>query len=57
VLLFDPTNATSAAYNPLLEVRKGEWEVRDVHNGTLGAGFGDRFDRISNVNPAFAKAA
>ncbi|NTG45765.1 conjugal transfer protein TraG [Agrobacterium rhizogenes] len=32
VLLFDPTNAKSAAYNPLLEVRKGEWEVRDVQN-------------------------
>jgi type IV secretion system protein VirD4 len=32
VLLFDPTNATSAAYNPLLEVRRGEWEVRDVQN-------------------------
>lgn len=32
VLLFDPTNASSAAYNPLLEVRKGEWEVRDVQN-------------------------
>ena len=32
VLLFDPTNAQSAAYNPLLEVRKGEWEVRDVQN-------------------------
>src|SRR5271163_3629121 len=32
VLLFDPTNAASAAYNPLLEVRKGEWEVRDVQN-------------------------
>jgi type IV secretion system protein VirD4 len=32
VLLFDPTNADSAAYNPLLEVRKGEWEVRDVQN-------------------------
>ena len=32
VLLFDPTNAVSAAYNPLLEVRKGEWEVRDVQN-------------------------
>ncbi|MCC4232633.1 conjugal transfer protein TraG [Sphingobium soli] len=32
VLLFDPTNALSAAYNPLLEVRKGEWEVRDVQN-------------------------
>jgi type IV secretion system protein VirD4 len=31
-LLFDPTNASSAAYNPLLEVRKGEWEVRDVQN-------------------------
>ncbi|WP_025030894.1 conjugal transfer protein TraG [Nitratireductor aquibiodomus] len=32
VLLFDPTNAKSAAYNPLLEVRQGEWEVRDVQN-------------------------
>ena len=32
VLLFDPTNANSASYNPLLEVRKGEWEVRDVQN-------------------------
>jgi len=32
VLLFDPTNPDSAAYNPLLEVRKGEWEVRDVQN-------------------------
>jgi type IV secretion system protein VirD4 len=32
VLLFDPTNAASAAYNPLLEVRKGEQEVRDVQN-------------------------
>ncbi|MCK1323565.1 conjugal transfer protein TraG [Bradyrhizobium sp. 156] len=32
VLLFDPTNAKSAAYNPLIEVRRGEWEVRDVQN-------------------------
>ena len=32
VLLFDPTNADSAAYNPLLEVRRGECEVRDVQN-------------------------
>jgi len=32
VLLFDPTNAVSAAFNPLLEIRKGEWEVRDVQN-------------------------
>ncbi|MBZ9990949.1 conjugal transfer protein TraG [Mesorhizobium sp. BH1-1-5] len=32
VLLFDPTNARSDAYNPLLEVRRGEWEVRDVQN-------------------------
>jgi type IV secretion system protein VirD4 len=31
-LLFDPTNPDSAAYNPLLEVRRGEWEVRDVQN-------------------------
>ncbi len=32
VLLFDPTDAKSAAYNPLLEVRRGDWEVRDVQN-------------------------
>ena len=32
VLLFDPTNKASAAYNPLFEVRRGEWEVRDVQN-------------------------
>ncbi|MGB0907505.1 MAG: conjugal transfer protein TraG [Maricaulaceae bacterium] len=31
-LLFDPTNVQSAKYNPLLEVRKGECEVRDVQN-------------------------
>lgn len=32
VLMFDPTNTASAGYNPLLEVRRGEWEVRDVQN-------------------------
>ena len=32
VLLFDPTNPNSAAYNPLLEVRRGAGEVRDVQN-------------------------
>jgi type IV secretion system protein VirD4 len=32
VLLFDPTDPTSAAYNPLLEVRRGDAEVRDVQN-------------------------
>ena len=32
VLLFDPTDAESAAYNPLIEVRRGEGEVRDVQN-------------------------
>ncbi|MGE4036100.1 MAG: conjugal transfer protein TraG [Parvularculaceae bacterium] len=31
-LLFDPTDAGSARYNPLLEVRKGAGEVRDVQN-------------------------
>jgi type IV secretion system protein VirD4 len=31
-LLFDPTNPASSAYNPLLEVRPGETEVRDVQN-------------------------
>jgi type IV secretion system protein VirD4 len=31
-LQFDPTNAISARFNPLLEVRKGAHEVRDVQN-------------------------
>jgi len=31
-LLFNPTDARSARYNPLLEVRRGESEVRDVQN-------------------------
>ena len=31
-LLFNPTDAKSAAYNPLLEVRRGIHEVRDVQN-------------------------
>jgi type IV secretion system protein VirD4 len=31
-LLFDPTNPGSSAYNPLLEVRRGDHEVRDVQN-------------------------
>ncbi len=29
---FDPTDARSARFNPLLEVRRGEHEVRDVQN-------------------------
>ena len=32
VLRFDPTDAGSDAYNPLLEVRRGPTEVRDVQN-------------------------
>ena len=31
-LLFNPTDPRSARYNPLLEVRKGAHEVRDVQN-------------------------
>lgn len=31
-LLFNPTDSASAKYNPLLEVRKGANEVRDVQN-------------------------
>jgi type IV secretion system protein VirD4 len=31
-LLFNPTDGCSAAYNPLLEVRRGMHEVRDVQN-------------------------
>jgi type IV secretion system protein VirD4 len=32
VLRFDPTDPASDAYNPLMEVRPGEAEVRDVQN-------------------------
>ena len=32
VVRFDPTDAASDAYNPLLEVRRGDLEVRDVQN-------------------------
>src|SRR5450432_4177978 len=32
VMLFDPTNPNSSAYNPLLEVRRGDTEARDVQN-------------------------
>jgi type IV secretion system protein VirD4 len=31
-VLFNPTDLRSAAYNPLLEVRKGACEIRDVQN-------------------------
>ncbi|TJV09968.1 MAG: conjugal transfer protein TraG, partial [Mesorhizobium sp.] len=31
-LLFNPTDPRSARYNPLLEVRKGPDEIRDVQN-------------------------
>lgn len=31
-LQFNPADPKSARYNPLIEVRKGEWEVRDVQN-------------------------
>jgi len=31
-LLFNPTDVRSAAYNPLLEVRRGANEVRDIQN-------------------------
>ncbi|MFG1279910.1 conjugal transfer protein TraG [Xanthobacter autotrophicus] len=32
VVLFDPTNPKSSPYNPLLEIRRGDFEVRDVQN-------------------------
>ena len=32
VLRFDPTSPDSSAYNPLLEIRRGPGEVRDVQN-------------------------
>ena len=31
-ILFNPTDSRSAAYNPLLEVRRGAQEIRDVQN-------------------------
>ncbi|AQS89081.1 conjugal transfer protein TraG [Neoasaia chiangmaiensis NBRC 101099] len=31
-VLFDPTNPDSDGYNPLLEIRRGAWEVRDAQN-------------------------
>lgn len=31
-MLIDPTNPTSSAYNPLLEVQRDRWEVRDAQN-------------------------
>jgi len=31
-LMFNPTDLASARYNPLIEVRRGEHEVRDVQN-------------------------
>ncbi len=31
-LLFNAADPRSARYNPLLEVHKGEWEVRDIQN-------------------------
>ena len=31
-LRFDPTSSDSVRFNPLLEIRKGEYEVRDVQN-------------------------
>ena len=34
-LLFNPTDARSAAYNPLLEVRRGVHEVRDVNESEI----------------------
>src|SRR6266567_265312 len=36
VLLFDPTNASSAAFNPLLEVRRSQWE-KTSHSLLVGA--------------------
>jgi len=32
ILLFDPTNPGSNAYNPLFEIRRGPFEIRDVQN-------------------------
>jgi len=32
VILFDPTNSASNGYNPLLEIRRGAFEVRDAQN-------------------------
>ena len=39
VLLFDPTNAKSSAYNPLLEVRRGEWDDATHPNARTRASY------------------
>ncbi|MDB5403940.1 MAG: hypothetical protein JWQ55_5958 [Rhodopila sp.] len=36
---------------------RGKPSACAVYNGTLGVGFGYRFDRISNADLAFAKVA
>ncbi len=51
VLLFDPTDADSAAYNPLLEVRRGEWEVVDPE-GALERPTADRRAGIETPRPS-----
>ncbi len=47
-LLFNPTDAKSAAYNPLLEVRRGAHEVRDVQNHRRHSGRSRRRARTSH---------
>jgi hypothetical protein len=56
VLLFDPTNPKSSAYNPLLEVRRGEWEVSTAEQNQaigrrksrpLGGAFGERREGVA----------
>lgn len=36
-LLFNPTDPASAAYNPLLEVRRGDHEVQDVRTSRISS--------------------
>ena len=63
VLLFDPTNPKSSAYNPLLEVRRVDVERQDIA-GPRGAGdaaiLGSRFDALAvdfeQDRPAFDAA-
>jgi type IV secretion system protein VirD4 len=50
-LLFNPTDPRSARYNPLLEVRRGPEEVRDVQN-IADMSNGRRANMIAAIPPA-----
>jgi hypothetical protein len=58
VLVIDMRDRASMPSTPSRDGADLLLQVRcAVYNGTLGAGFGHRFDRIGNANLALAKAA